>query len=701
MNTLALTVLQQHRALYTTSGIIFSMSSSAQDQIGVSVTRNTSNAQSFAERGTPTLHIGNYPAFGYDTPKQGQYPLACTIRVMLVGNDLVTGSWCSPQPETASQAHTFESVLATYEAQSTAKPNAAHANTVNPVESCQTLIKADKVTSKGGNWGKQQGNPTDSQWTASFNPGAAVCDNFMTTTTSSTNYLFQCVELANRFAREQWGITPGFTVSAAQYFDYYQNGVFNQGQARTLYGNNVQLSNDASQGMSSFAPVPGDLLVWQGVKNPSVGWTSGLDSSFGHVAVITNVDATHVYIAQQNYSQSHYYATLSLTRVADGWTIGSQPFRDTNTITRGWIHFNANPHAISFISTGTSSDDNDSSTYVGTNKNGLLEMFARRSDNNIYHIWQTSKSSWSNWAPLEAGQTFLGDPTVVANADGRLQVFARGSDNNIYTMWQTAPGAGWNGVWVPLQLNSSFQGTPAVAKDANGLLEVFARGSDNNIWSTRQLGTGWSGWNILQAGGTYFSSPKVGTNKDGLLEVFALGSGGNIEHTAQTSTSVWSSWGTLQAGVQFQGTPSIASNADGRLEVFARDSNNTIRHAWQSVAGGSWSGWATLASGATIGGNPSVSINADGRLEIFVRGTDSNIYHMWQKSAGSAWSGGLSVLQANLSFEGTPLGALNTDGRMEVFAIGSNTNIWHIWQVVAGGSWSSWGNLRPNYSFVY
>ena len=184
-----------------------------------------------------------------------------------------------------------------------------------------------------------KGNPTDDQWTTTFNPGAAVCDNFIDGSTSYNGYLFQCVELANRFAREQWGVAPGFTVNASNYFDYYQDGTFYQGQARTLYGNNVQLSSDASQGTSSFAPTPGDLLVWQGVNNPSVGWTSGLDFGPGHVAVITNVDASHVYIAQQNYSESQYYTTMTLTKVANGWTISGQPFNDKGVITRGWNSF--------------------------------------------------------------------------------------------------------------------------------------------------------------------------------------------------------------------------------------------------------------------------------------------------------------------------------------------------------------------------
>jgi hypothetical protein len=58
----------------------------------------------------------------------------------------------------------------------------------------------------------------------------------------------------------------------------------------------------------------------------------------GHVALITGIDATHVYIAQENYSDNQYFEALAFTQGAQGYHISDRsgiPWR----IVRGWIHF--------------------------------------------------------------------------------------------------------------------------------------------------------------------------------------------------------------------------------------------------------------------------------------------------------------------------------------------------------------------------
>ena len=40
-------------------------------------------------------------------------------------------------------------------------------------------------------------------------------------------------------------------------------------------------------------------------------------------------------------------------------------------------------------------------------------------------------------------------PTVTNDADGRLEVFARGTDNALWHIWQTAPSNGWSS-WASL-----------------------------------------------------------------------------------------------------------------------------------------------------------------------------------------------------------------------------------------------------------
>ena len=187
-------------------------------------------------------------------------------------------------------------------------------------------------------WGKQLGaadatNPA-AGWGA-LAPGIAVCDNV----NSADQYLFQCTELANRLLYERWAL-PHIPGNAARYFDYYQDGVEHPGVVRDLPAGAYALSDDASQGTSAFAPQPGDLLIFQDVNDPRVGWTSSLTTSPGHVAVITRVDATHVYVAQENYSERAYFQALPMTRTTHGWAI-SDLSGISNRIVRGWVHFTA------------------------------------------------------------------------------------------------------------------------------------------------------------------------------------------------------------------------------------------------------------------------------------------------------------------------------------------------------------------------
>ncbi len=100
------------------------------------------------------------------------------------------------------------------------------------------------------------------------------------------------------------------------------------------------MSADASQGTSAFAPAPGDLLIFQDVVNPHVGWRSGLIKSPGHVALITGVDDTHIYVAQENYSDSAYFQALPLRRVANGYEI-TDLSGEPNRIVRGCIRLGA------------------------------------------------------------------------------------------------------------------------------------------------------------------------------------------------------------------------------------------------------------------------------------------------------------------------------------------------------------------------
>jgi len=284
--------------------------------------------EAFAERGTPTTQVGPYPAFLADR-SLGEARAPCLVRIFLAREDYVLADWCVPNA--FDYREQFEQVLATYlPAPLNFIPRATTAAQPLTCAGVQELLGYPQVS-----WGWQLATSTATGW-RQMKPGVSVCSN----EGSSDWYLFQCTELVNRFLYERWAL-PHLPGNAARYFDYYQDGVLHPGTIRTFPAGSYQLSDDASQGKSAFRPVAGDILVFQDVNNPRLGWTSGLTISPGHVAVIVGVDDQYVYIAQENYSNTQYFLALPIHTIANGYEI-TDLSGWSQRIVRGWIHFTVN-----------------------------------------------------------------------------------------------------------------------------------------------------------------------------------------------------------------------------------------------------------------------------------------------------------------------------------------------------------------------
>jgi hypothetical protein len=281
----------------------------------------------FAKRGTPTTHVGPYPAFVADRSfGQGRAP--CLVRLFLAHDDYVLADWCAPTAF-ASRAQ-FEQVLATYQPASSGFVSRKASQSPHTCAGMQEQLGYTHAL-----WGRQLATPTEARW-RQLGFGTFICSN----EGSADWYLFQCTELVNRLLYERWAL-PHLPGNAARYYDYYQDGVLQPGTIRTFPAGSYQLSDEASQGKSAFRPVAGDLLIFQDVKNPQVGWTSGLTNSPGHVAVIVGVDSAFVYIAQENYSDTQYFLALPIHKIATGYAI-TDLSGWSQRIVRGWIHFTVN-----------------------------------------------------------------------------------------------------------------------------------------------------------------------------------------------------------------------------------------------------------------------------------------------------------------------------------------------------------------------
>ena len=101
-----------------------------------------------------------------------------------------------------------------------------------------------------------------------------------------------------------------------------------------------------------------------------------------------------------------------------------------------------------------------------------LDVFARGTDDLLYHMSWTPGSGWQGWEGLGGGE-ITSDPAAVSWGDGRIDVFARGTDNAMYHKYYDNGWSGWEG------LGGQFTSGPAVASWASERLDVFARGTDD------------------------------------------------------------------------------------------------------------------------------------------------------------------------------------------------------------------------------
>jgi hypothetical protein len=639
------------------------------DQISVNVTEGDSAVEAFAARGTAPAHVGSYPAFIADNPfpaAQGRGP--CLVRIFLAGNDVVVGQWCGA--DAFSRTSEFEQVLATYHSASSGVTPLVSTAPVSPYvvsqpATCAQLVAAvANLPSDTSNWGRQQALPTDPRWAPYPLPGASVCSNFVYVNGQPAGYpgySFQCTELANRFLAEQWGHGP-IDGNAETYFDYNDsNGDYHDGSARVYP--DAELSSDGDQGTSTFPPSPGDLLIFQDVQDRA-SWTSGIiPGSDGHVAIITAVTSTRVYMMQQNFSDSLYYMSLPITKVATGWHITDDVSGVTGRIVRGWIHFGED---------------------TATGNAGLppaepaQDAFAVGSDQDLYDYHWEAGSGWkpafnvrTAITPVPALVPITGSPSAnVYQLAGTTHesVFVIASDGHLYEYWWRVTD-GWHrddtSSVSPPPAGVSWTGSPRAftyTNPADLLLHhsVFLVGTNGHLyyydwvqsatWSAPVDVSGpppvtWSGtpsaFGWVQQNSEYQAAYLVGD--DGHLYEYSTKDGVTWSLTDVTASSLTA----LPAGVHLTGTASgYAFTASGesvpRRSVFVTGSDGHLyNYNWvQSTSGsGVWdltdvSGG--VSSGPTVGtskvsliGSPSaldVTHGDSSLFEVYETGSDGHVY---------------------------------------------------------------------------
>jgi C1A family cysteine protease len=420
--------------------------------------------------------------------------------------------------------------------------------------------------------------------------------------------------------------------------------------------------------IATRGPVTGCFIVYQdfmAYRNGVYRHVSGGQVGGHCVALVGYDDAAGCWIAKNSWGpgwgESGFFRiaygecgidSWSGPHAADSVAIAEQP-------ERVWSGWNTEGGVLT------------SNIACAANRDGRLEIFARGTDNALWHKWQDSPGGgWSGWA--SQGGVLTSEIAVERNQDGRLEIFVRGTDNALWHQWQESAGGGWSG-WA--SQGGVLTSDPSVGRNADGRLEVFARGTDNALWHQWQesAGGGWSQW--ATQGGLLTSNIAVALNADGRLEIFARGTDNAVWHKWQVAAgSYWSDWAS-EGGV-LTSEITVGQNQDGRLEVFGRGTDGALWHKWQVSPGGGWSDWAS--EGGRLTSNIAVGRSPGGRLEVFVRGTDGALWHKWQLTPNSGWSDWASeggVLTSDIAV-GT-----NADGRLELFVRGTDGALWHDWQL--------------------
>jgi hypothetical protein len=171
----------------------------------------------------------------------------------------------------------------------------------------------------------------------------------------------------------------------------------------------------------------------------------------------------------------------------------------------------------------------------------------------------------------------VGAPAVASWASGRLDVFARGTDNQLWHKWYQA---GWSG-WEPL--GGILTASPAVTAWALGRLDVVVPGIGGVAWHAF-YDRGWHEFDSL--GGRLLGAPGLSTWGPGQLEVFARGTDNNLYD--QWYTGRWSGWQRALTG-QLSSGPAAVSWAAGRIDVSASGTDHQVYHAFVlATLGGVW-----------------------------------------------------------------------------------------------------------------
>ena len=143
-----------------------------------------------------------------------------------------------------------------------------------------------------------------------------------------------------------------------------------------------------------------------------------------------------------------------------------------------------------------------------------LDVFAKGTDNALWHKHYQSGSGWSDWESL--GGYLTSSPAAVSWGPGRIDVFVRGTDGALYHQGYNGAWSGWESLGGQIAPNTG----PAAGSWRLGRFDVFVDGMNGALYHQGYNGA-WSGWESL--GGYLTSSPAAASPTSGVIDVFVRG----------------------------------------------------------------------------------------------------------------------------------------------------------------------------------
>jgi hypothetical protein len=108
---------------------------------------------------------------------------------------------------------------------------------------------------------------------------------------------------------------------------------------------------------------------------------------------------------------------------------------------------------------------------------GLVEVFASSATGTLeHHTWAGDAPGWTF---EDRGGSLVGAPAACTGDPGSVDVFVRRSDNSIWHIWDDASTGGWH-PWT--ECSGQAVAPVSVASWADGRIDIFVPGMDGHLW---------------------------------------------------------------------------------------------------------------------------------------------------------------------------------------------------------------------------